>query len=245
MICIFLSTFQFIKVDFSFSRLYYLYIFVSNTTTNIQTLFRLSGYYQNKVHIIIANDNYMTDLKRVKKVINWHIFQDFAENEKGVADIIGYTKSSFSQIINGKVPLSERFIDKLASIDENINKVWIKTGVGEMLKENTNYMQITYKLETDNNVINQAIPIYEIDATAGHITLFDNQITQNPVGKISIPNAPKCDGALYVRGDSMYPILKAGDIVAYKIINDPNNIFWGEMYLIDIDVEGEQHRTMQ
>ncbi len=187
----------------------------------------------------------MTDLKRVKKVINWLIFQDFAENEKGVADIIGYTKSSFSQIINGKVPLSERFIDKLASIDENINKVWIKTGVGEMLKENTNYMQITYKLETDNNVINQAIPIYEIDATAGHITLFDNQITQNPVGKISIPNAPKCDGALYVRGDSMYPILKAGDIVAYKIINDPNNIFWGEMYLIDIDVEGEQHLTIK
>lgn len=187
----------------------------------------------------------MTDLKRVRKVINWLIFQDFAENEKGLADIMGYTKSSFSQIINGKVPLSDKFIDKLASIDENINKVWIENGNGEMLRESNKYMPTTYKLKTDYNVDNQAIPLYEIDATAGLITLFDSQVTQNPVGEISIPNAPKCDGALYVRGDSMYPILKSGDIVAYKTIYDPNNIFWGEMYLIDIDVEGEQYLTIK
>lgn len=187
----------------------------------------------------------MTDLKRVRKVINWLIFQDFAENEKGLADIMGYTKSSFSQIINGKVPLSDKFIDKLASIDTNINKVWIKGGDGEMLRESNKYMPTTYKLKTDYNVDSQAIPLYEIDATAGLITLFDSQVTQNPVGEISIPNAPKCDGALYVRGDSMYPILKSGDIVAYKTIYDPNNIFWGEMYLIDIDVEGEQYLTIK
>lgn len=187
----------------------------------------------------------MTDLKRIKKVINWLIFQDFAENEKGLADIMGYTKSSFSQIINGKVPLSDKFIDKLASIDTNINKVWIEGGDGEMLRESNKYMPTTYKLKTDYNVDSQAIPLYEIDATAGLITLFDSQVTQNPVGEISIPNAPKCDGALYVRGDSMYPILKSGDIVAYKTIYDPNNIFWGEMYLIDIDVEGEQYLTIK
>lgn len=187
----------------------------------------------------------MTDLKRIRKVINWLIFQDFAENEKGLADIMGYTKSSFSQIINGKVPLSDKFIDKLASIDTNINKVWIEGGDGEMLRESNKYMPTTYKLKTDYNVDSQAIPLYEIDATAGLITLFDSQVTQNPVGEISIPNAPKCDGALYVRGDSMYPILKSGDIVAYKTIYDPNNIFWGEMYLIDIDVEGEQYLTIK
>lgn len=187
----------------------------------------------------------MTDLKRIRKVINWLVFQEFADNEKGVADLMGYTKSSFSQIINGKVPLSDRFIDKLASIDDNINKVWIKSGDGEMLRDSDKYMPATYRLITDYNVDNQVIPLYEIDATAGLITLFDSQIRQNPVGNISIPNAPKCDGALYVRGDSMYPILKSGDIVAYKTIHDPNNIFWGEMYLIDIDVEGEQHLTIK
>lgn len=125
-----------------------------------------------------------------------------------------------------------------------INIDWLFTGEGNMLKQEQPEKH-TYKLKTDYNVDNQAIPLYEIDATAGLITLFDNQVTQNPVGEISIPNAPKCDGALYVRGDSMYPILKSGDIVAYKTIYDPNNIFWGEMYLIDIDVEGEQYLTIK
>lgn len=76
----------------------------------------------------------MSDLKRVKKIINWLIFKEYAENERGIADIMGYTKSSFSQIINGKVPLSDKFIDKLSSIDSNVNKVWIESGEGEMIK---------------------------------------------------------------------------------------------------------------
>jgi transcriptional regulator with XRE-family HTH domain len=76
----------------------------------------------------------MNDLQRVKKVINWLIFDEFAENETEIAQKLGYTKSSFSQIINGKVPLSERFIDKLCESDKNINKVWIMEGKGKMLK---------------------------------------------------------------------------------------------------------------
>lgn len=47
--------------------------------------------------------------QRIRKAINWLIFQDVAESEKEIADRLGYTKSSFSQIVNGKVPLSEKF----------------------------------------------------------------------------------------------------------------------------------------
>lgn len=74
----------------------------------------------------------MSELQRVRKVINWLIFTEFAENEKEVAEKIGYTKSSFSQIINGKVPLSTKFIDKLCAADKNVNKVWILRGEEEM-----------------------------------------------------------------------------------------------------------------
>ena len=60
-------------------------------------------------------------------------FYEYAENERELAEKLGYTKSSFSQIVNGKVPLSERFVQKLASVDRNINEVWIMTGEGNML----------------------------------------------------------------------------------------------------------------
>lgn len=75
----------------------------------------------------------MTETQRVKKVINWLVFMEYAENERELAEKLGYTKSSFSQIVNGKVPLSERFVQKLASVDRNINELWIMTGEGNML----------------------------------------------------------------------------------------------------------------
>ncbi len=75
--------------------------------------------------------------QRIRKAINWLIFQDVAESEKEIADRLGYTKSSFSQIVNGKVPLSEKFVKKLCSLDENINDVWITNGEGSLLKTDT------------------------------------------------------------------------------------------------------------
>jgi phage repressor protein C with HTH and peptisase S24 domain len=48
-----------------------------------------------------------------------------------------------------------------------------------------------------------------------------------------------------VRGDSMYPLLKAGDIVCYKTISDLKNILWGEMYILDIDSGYDQFITIK
>ncbi|WP_320980003.1 helix-turn-helix transcriptional regulator [Bacteroides sp.] len=80
----------------------------------------------------------MDVIQRIKKVVNWLIFQEIAENERDLADKLGYTKSSFSQIVNGKVPLSEKFVKKLCSFDENINEVWLLNGTETMFKNNLN-----------------------------------------------------------------------------------------------------------
>jgi phage repressor protein C with HTH and peptisase S24 domain len=131
----------------------------------------------------------------------------------------------------------------------NINPLWLVAGKGEMLINNivvdleptpngepTNI----FKLRTDN-IVNQEIPLYNIEAAAGLVELFQNHSDNNPIDTLRIPNLPKCDGAVFVTGDSMYPLLKSGDIVAYKQINDFNNeIFWGEMYLISVEVAGEE-----
>lgn len=85
---------------------------------------------------------------RLKKVINWLIFQEIAENERALSELLGYTKSSFSQIINGKVPLSDKFVTALCSLDKNINEIWIKTGEGQMFLDN---ISISQKVYGDNN----------------------------------------------------------------------------------------------
>lgn len=83
----------------------------------------------------------MTDIQRIRKTINWLIFKEVAENERALAELLGYTKSSFSQIVNGKVPLSEKFVKKLCALDENINEVWVLREEGEMFKNSPNGLQ--------------------------------------------------------------------------------------------------------
>jgi phage repressor protein C with HTH and peptisase S24 domain len=84
------------------------------------------------------------------------------------------------------------------------------------------------------------VPLFDIQAVAGIVPLINDSESQTPIDHIHIPNLPKSDGAIHVSGDSMYPILKSGDIVIYKHIDDvENNIFWGEMYLIAFQAGSE------
>lgn len=92
-----------------------------------------------------------------------------------------------------------------------------------------------FKLKTDLIQEKQLVPLYDIQATASTVSLFRDSSNEKPVDHISIPNLPKCDGAVYVSGDSMYPLLKSGDIIMYKKLEPSiNNIFWGEMYLVSL-----------
>lgn len=90
----------------------------------------------------------MEATKRLRKVINWLIYQEIADNDRALAELLGYTKSSFSQILNGSVPLSDKFLKRLCALDENINEVWIKTGEGDMFLDGH---QISQRVYGDNN----------------------------------------------------------------------------------------------
>jgi phage repressor protein C with HTH and peptisase S24 domain len=202
----------------------------------------------------------MTKIERVKKLCKWLIYDGYAESDSDLATKLGYTKSSFSQIINEKVPLSDKFIDKLCATSKNINKVWVLNEIGTLLKDlhenisvvNESSMMVKepstdFTLKTDRSIKEQRIPLYDIEATAGVVELFDNKKGKNkPIDYISIPNLPKCDGAIYVTGDSMYPLLKSGDIIMYKQLeNSIDNIFFGEMYLVSIDLDGDEFVTVK
>lgn len=92
-----------------------------------------------------------------------------------------------------------------------------------------------YKLKTDKIEEKQLVPLYDIQASASIVSLFRDSSQEKPIDHISIPNLPKCDGAIYVNGDSMYPLLKSGDIIMYKKLEASlDNIFWGEMYLVSL-----------
>lgn len=130
----------------------------------------------------------------------------------------------------------------------DVSAEWLLTGEGNMIKngidingsvERTGHPKSVEKI---NDLV--SVSLYDVEAAANLKSLFTNK-EQNILGQITIPNIPNCDGAVYVRGDSMYPLLKSGDIILYKEIYDPQNIIYGEMYLLSLDIEGDEYLTVK
>lgn len=129
--------------------------------------------------------------------------------------------------------LSSDSIAEIASIFPELNIEWLIMGTGHMVKQDSPQIQQLHHPKAIETVHEeQSVNLYDFEASAGLRTLFDNG-RANVIDTIRIPNLPKCDGAIHIVGDSMYPILKSGDIVLYKEINlDMRNIYWGETYLL-------------
>lgn len=92
----------------------------------------------------------------------------------------------------------------------------------------------------------QEIPLYDLEAAAGLKELFSGGKSATQIlDTIKIPHLPKCDGAVSITGDSMYPLLKSGDMVLYKEI-PLDSIFYGEMYLLAYQIdEWEEYITVK
>lgn len=168
-----------------------------------------------------------------------------------------------------KSELGGEKIAKILTLYPNLNATWLLTGEGEIIKiphperegasepkksAATVYSTLTESVEcnvadvageydsADRRSGMQAVPLYEFDASTQLSDLLSGVGEQRPVGHISLPDLPSCDGAVYVHGDSMSPILKSGDVVLYKAISDiRNGILWGEMYLLSFEIDGEQY----
>lgn len=131
---------------------------------------------------------------------------------------------------------SETFDNKIAPAFPEINKYWLLYGEGEMLK---NFIPETdvNRIERNKKSIEklhevQSVPLFDSVATLGLVEVVNGAERGNVLDYISIPNLPKSDGAILVTGDSMYPLLKSGDIVALKIINIADIVF-GEMHYVE------------
>lgn len=116
----------------------------------------------------------------------------------------------------------------------NISSDWLLSGQGEMLKVVPTEVTPahTFALRTDRRVDVQDIPLYDLSATAGLVAVF-NDSNVAPEDYLRVPSLPPVDGAIYVRGESMSPLLNSGDIIIYKRLEPTlESILWGQIYLI-------------
>lgn len=161
---------------------------------------------------------------------------------------IGASRGAISKAVKDEKSIGSNVLEKIITRYPQLNPNWLLTGSGDMLLPESELPAgvTTFRLKTDVTVESQKIPLYNLEAVAGIVPLFGSANTMKPDDYISVPHLPKCDGAVYVTGDSMRPILNSGDIVMYKILDDiKNSIFFGEMYLLGLDMGGDEYITVK
>ena len=106
-----------------------------------------------------------------------------------------------------------------------INPKWLQFGEGDMFKEGETQIVKSYT---------KGIPYFNVDFEMGYDEMFNDQ-TSNPEFLIDFKPYNKCDVWCNARGNSMYPTIASGDIIALKEIKDTRYIISNEIYAIVTD----------
>lgn len=159
----------------------------------------------------------------------------------GLERQIGASKGVLSRAIQNNTDIQAKWVCKIVENYPQFSSNWLLTGEGNMLNEVKSNIQPnhTFALSTDRKVQVQDIPLYDLSATAGIMAIF-NDLSITPEDYLRVPNLPPVDGAIYVRGESMTPLLKSGDIIIYKkLALSLDSILWGQIYLLQFDAGGD------
>ena len=151
-------------------------------------------------------------------------------------------RSYFRNTKRVSVDVVVRFLAEFPEVSPD----WLLTGQGDMLKKSVNVIPrarniITIQGREGSEKLYplSCFKLYDMNVSAGFSRLFSDDGGQSAIGTISIPNMPKCDGAVRIVGDSMYPLLKSGDIIAFRKISNIESILYGDIYILQLEQDSD------
>lgn len=191
------------------------------------------------------------DILNGKSAPSFDFFNKLAMSEYSAYLNMDWVITGRGEILLTKTP--ENVVKQIDHINDHakdhkrkLQKTWSNTEyqkIEENMVPNASDVVLDHRfpLHSDHLVEEQRVPLYDLEASAGLESLFIDTHELIPSSYIVLPDLPPCDGALHVWGDSMYPLLKSGDIVLYRQVrNIADGILWGEMYLVSITVDDDE-----
>ena len=128
---------------------------------------------------------------------------------------IGIDNSNLSKYLNGHLPMSDAFINRIV-VNVGVSKQWLVDG-------------------TDLPFAKSAAPV-ATDVTAGNAPrerLFADEFI---TGWVNLPKVIDRDCRIVrVSGDSMSPVIQNGDFIAVRELTNTRMIFWGHIYVVLLD----------
>lgn len=139
---------------------------------------------------------------------------------------IGCDVTNLSKQLNGKLPITDSFINKIV-VNTGVSKEWLVSGAGVPFGKSDAPEALTAGL-TDSEA--EGMPVYDLDVTAGPLTRERIFADDRIVGRIAMPGMDSECRVVRVSGDSMAPVINNGDYIAVREVSDTSIIYWGQSY---------------
>ena len=151
-------------------------------------------------------------------------------NQAQFARRINITSANLSKYLNGILPITQTLINRI-SLDCGVSRRWLIDGSDVPFAKPE-----LYGLPATPGNGNRAVPVYDIDVTAGFGPLAQTFEQERPTGYIDLPKMHLSDNVRLVRvsGVSMAPTIIDGGFVAVRQVAS-SEIFWGQIYVVVLE----------
>lgn len=169
-------------------------------------------------------ENVNTRIKEIRRLFCNDSNKEFAQKmEQRPNAVNNWVRDGYS--------IGKTVIDNILEKFPSVNKTWLLTGEGEMLKGSVSEPQANYGKTLMADKPKKFIRYWpDVDVTGGKMELFNDSHT-NGYESVIIPDFSDCTDAVNLYGDSMSPRYNSGQIVILKEW-DESFIAYGQVYLI-------------
>ena len=145
------------------------------------------------------------------------------------------TSQSIRDLLSGRTKgISHSVEDKILSCFTEIDRVWLLTGEGSMLKSSTAQKDDVKAVKPENDDEIKYVRLLPLYAQGGSLNDFTVSVKDSDCEKVLSP-VKGADFAIQVQGDSMAPEYPSGSMILIKKINESAFIEWGKVYVLDTE----------
>lgn len=154
-------------------------------------------------------------------------------NDNQVTNECGLSQGLLGQARTGKSDLGAKSIDKILNVYQDLNKVWLLTGEGDMLSSSSSAQpQPSVKNEHVADDEAYKVPLVPVSALAGSLNDFSLSVKRDDCETVISP-IKDIDMAIKISGDSMEPEYPSDSQVFVKKINERAFLEWGRVYVLN------------
>ena len=147
-------------------------------------------------------------------------------NNKVFAEVLGFSTQFASNITKSGKNVGDKTLDNILSKFPSVNPVWLKMGVGEMLKSGNGS-------DKDMNGY-RMVPVYNFDVVGGMDSWA--QVVDSPAyieKLVPFTGAAQGDICVHVTGNSMMPTYSAGSLLLIRKVEGWKEYFgYGHCYVL-------------